>query len=152
MQRDTPGSPSPERGISRLLRKKGGADSPNSSLAPSDSFSEQGGLRASIDRGLDKFKDKTSRRGSTEVDRQGSEDSSATRRLSKLVPKRSRRKKKNDTDEDSNGDNNGLGVQIPTQNNSKLNLPSYNASNESLGRDKSGGSSLLTTEDSDSDL
>ena len=141
MERDNPGSPSPDRGISRLLRKKGGAESPSSSLAPSDSFSEQGGIRRSFDRGMDKLKEK--RRGSADVDGTRSEESSTTRRLSKLLPKKSRRRKKNDADDDTDnvGEINGLGLSV--QDSSKLNLQSYNASSDSLGQDRSGGSSLV---------
>lgn len=150
MERDHPGSPSPDRGISRLLRKRGGADSPNSSLAPSDSFSEQGGLRGSIDRGIDKLRDK--RRGSTDVDKSLNEESSTARRLSKILPKKSRRRKQHEADEDSeqHGDNvSGLGLSV--QNNSRLNLQSNNTSTDSLEQERSGGSSLLI-EDSDPEL
>lgn len=146
-------SPSPERGLQHIFRsrsKKGGegANSSTTSLhSDVPSNSERGGLRASVDRSIDKLKDKI--RDGNDVERTSSIDSG--RKMSKLVPKRPKRKKKGDDGGSKFNDLYGskgdisLGVP-PSENNNKLNLPSRNASTESLS--KSGGSSLLT-EDSD---
>lgn len=143
------GSPqrSPERAPARLLKtnsvKSDGLGSPVASLAPSDIASESGGIRKSFDRGLEKLKDR--RRDSTDRDDAASSRSSSRRSgLSKLVPKRSlRRKKKKDGDGDSM-----LGV---PKGSSKLQLQSHNASVDSLGIARSPASSLLT-DDSEPDL
>lgn len=148
-------SPSPERGLQHIFRsrsKKGG-DGPNSSTtslhsdAPANG--ERGGLRASVDRSIDKLKDKV--RDSSDVERTSSIDS-GHRKMSKLIPKRPKRKKKAVDDGSSNfgklnGSRGDVSLSVPQRdNNSKFNLPSRNPSTESFS--KSGGSSLLT-EDSD---
>ena len=143
-------SQSPERGLPHIFRSRSKKNSSTTSLnsdAPSNP--ERSGLRASVDRGIDKLRDKAL--GGGEAERTSSADSGG--RLSKLVSKRPKRRKKNGDGSSLLGKLNGSRADGPPgsplkESHSKLNLHSRNASTESF--DKSGGSSLMT-EDSDSE-
>ena len=168
-------SPSPERRLSKVLTRQSRKSAVNSSTTSLNNSSdaldvpgdrERGGLRASVGSGIDKLRDKARR--SHDGDRGSSQDSTS-RRLSKLVPKSSKRKKKAaELDNGSIPDlstvnasgkltsNNGsprLGVPgspVGMASPSKLHFQqSYNASSDSL-KNRSTGSSLLT-EDSESE-
>lgn len=147
-------SPSPDRRFARILKptksRQSDVDSSTGSLAPTESTSEQSGLRKSIDKGITHLKERARKDSdSKDKSRRGS-NTDSRRKLSRLVPKRSRRKLR-DADDDSESENSlsvgdGDGNGAVLENRPKLNLPSNNASNESFGR--SAASSLLT-EDSD---
>ena len=158
-------SPSPDRRLSRILKptksRQSDAESSSGSLGLTEPATEQSSLRKSIDKGLTSLKEKAGRRDSETKEkssRRGS-ISESRRKLSRLVPKRSRRKLRGRDNENNNNDSGsedsvsvadaagGLGASAAGENDgSKLNLPSNNASIESFG--KSAASSLLT-EDSD---
>ena len=150
-------SPSPDRRFSKLLKttssRQSTPDLSNVSLSRAESNSDQTGFRRSIDRGIASLKDKARKDSDTSDAGAGSSDAKRPSRLSRLVPKRSKRKLK-DGDNDSSSDYSPVVDRSPSlkpgnETGSKLNLPSdANASIESLG--KSAASSLLT-EDSDLD-
>lgn len=153
MDKSPRASPSPERTVfpqgllSRSKKVMNGPDDSTNALSVDTSGSnERGGLRASVDRGLDRLRDKT--RTSSDTDRASSMDSG--RKMSRLVPRRSKRRKKDISMDKKQSTDNPSPAPFKNSNNSKLNIQSGNASTESFN-DKSGGSSLLT-EDSDSDM
>ena len=120
-------------------------DSTNSLTVDTSGNNHRGGLRASVDRSLDRLRDKT--RTSSDTDRASSMDSG--RKMSRLVPRRSKRRKKDVNLEKKKSTDDPSPAPFKSSDNSKLNIQSGNASIESFN-DKSGGSSLLT-EDSDSE-
>lgn len=119
------------------------------SLASNDvDHHERGGLLATIDRGLDKLK----ARASVDIDRTSPIGSSS--KLSKLISKKIKRKKKESQGREFAPDGDlgrgrssvkGAGL------NSSLVVGSNNLSEESLGNNNSGGSSIMTDGDSDLD-
>jgi len=146
---------SPERTLSGLLKRnrtKRGVNESNMSLASNDvDHHERGGLLATIDRGLDKLK----ARASVDIDRTSPIGSSS--KLSKLIPKKIKRKKKESQGREFAPDGDlgrgrssvkGSGL---VSTNSSLVVGSNNLSEESLGNNNSGGSSILTDGDSDLD-
>ena len=152
-------SPSPDRRFARILKptksKTSDGNSSTGSLALTETVSETSSIRRSIDKGIAGFKDKTRKEAAAkENGRRGSTDS--RRKLSRLVPKRSRKKLRDGDDDDSaseydmgaGGGALGASARPSSQHGSKLNLPSNNASSESFT--KSAASSVLT-EDSDSE-
>lgn len=150
-------SPSPDRRFANKLKptksKQSDPDSSTGSLALlTPTVSEQSGLRKSIDKGITSLKEKTRRDSDAKGQKQTGSDS--RRRLSRLVPKRSRKKLRGgDNDSESEysvgAADEGLGRLGVRESGSKLNLPpSNNASSDSFG--KSAASSLLT-EESDSE-
>ncbi|KAI9665133.1 MAG: hypothetical protein M1831_002143 [Alyxoria varia] len=156
-------SPSPERRLSNAFsrrERRNEIESSTSSLVGSEALNvpERGGFRASVDRGLDRFKDKT-RSNSNDTERRSSRDS--PNRLSNIISKTSKRRKKGKAYDDDNNNLNGSeadldssggdNLGVPASNDSKLHLQSVNASTDSLARDRSGGSSILT-EDSGSEI
>jgi len=143
---------SPERTLSSLLKRnrtKRGVNESNMSLASNDvDHHERGGLLATIDRGLDKLK----ARASVDIDRTSPIGSSS--KLSKLISKKIKRKKKESQGREFAPDGDlgrgrssvkGAGL------NSSLVVGSNNLSEESLGNNNSGGSSIMTDGDSDLD-
>ena len=148
---DSAHSPSPDKRLGKLLKhtssRISNADSSSSLVPFTEPSNDQGGLRKSIDRSINNLKDKARRETEVTGRRRNSGDSK--KKLSRLIPKRSR-KTLRDGDDDSASEHSFGGEGSSTlrpgsQQGSKLNFPN-NVSVESLG--KSAASSLLT-DDSD---
>ncbi|KAK0894868.1 hypothetical protein LTR02_012076 [Friedmanniomyces endolithicus] len=139
------GKSSPRRALSKLRRSKGPSVSTNSlanGSGDSEDNAENGGLRASMDVAIDKFKERTKRNGDS---RRNSKDEGSSR-LRSLLP----RSKRGSRQEDDGLERRLSALSGEASNSSPALFISGNRSDVSLP-DDSGHSSLLTDDNSDTE-
>ncbi|KAK1085592.1 hypothetical protein LTR48_004392 [Friedmanniomyces endolithicus] len=139
------GKSSPRRALSKLRRTKGPSVSTNSlanGSGDSEDNAENGGLRASMDIAIDKFKERTKR---NEDSRRNSKDE-GTSRLRSLLP----RSKRGSRQEDDGLERRLSALSGEASNSSPALFISGNRSDASLP-DDSGHSSLMTDDNSDTE-
>ncbi|KAL9089491.1 MAG: hypothetical protein Q9159_002531 [Coniocarpon cinnabarinum] len=157
MEQRTPAqSPSPDRRLGKLLKttsRQSTSASSTPSLTPVDSNLDQSGFRKSFDRGIASLKDKARRDSEPSNARRSSLDSRRPKRLSRLVPRRSKTKLRDGDNNDSSPEYSPVNERSPSLRpgksdaSSKLNLPSENASSESFSK----SASSLLTDDSEAE-
>lgn len=135
----------PSEGLSKVLKvargNKGNDDLSRTSTANETTSSDRSGARGSIDRALEKLKDNIRNTSDVSEGRRNSQDST---KLSRIISKTKRKKRREARGHDDNMPSTAGGA-IDAGGGQTLDV---NPSQESLGLDHSGGSSLLT-EDSD---